>query len=272
MFDKRSLLYNWHIVVENGKQPKTALGNQVVSVDPGEIHPATVGDEQSTTIITCRERRAKQRGHVQALKTFSKRLTKKKKGSRRYKKLVRAKTRCKAKYRQVMRDIEHKISKAIVETALNRGANTIAYGDVRNIADGIAKGRAHNQRISQWAHGKVRDYTRYKAEAEGIKVILQNEKNTSKTCPSCGNQHKPRGRNYKCSVCGFSGHRDMVGQVNILSVFKFGEPGKIPATGSLTYRIPHNVRVMRKCRDTCQVAIPVAQTNGMAAKQLSLFA
>lgn len=255
VYDKRGRKYNWHIVHETGKQAKSAPGNNIVSVDPGEIHPAVVGDADSATVLTCRERRAKQRGHAKTLKTFSKRLAKKKKGSRRYKKLVRAKTRCKAKHRRVMRDIEHKISHAIVAEAVARGADTIAYGDVRDIADGIDKGKKHNQHMSQWHHGKVRDYTTYKAEAEGIKVVLQGEKYTSQTCPSCGNKHKPRGRTYKCPVCGFSGHRDVVGQVNILSAYKFGAPGKIPVAGTPTYRIPHNVRVMRKCVDTRQALV-----------------
>lgn len=253
VYDKRGRRYNWHIVHETGKQPKTPPGDNIVSVDPGEIHPAVVGDEQSATVITCRERRAKQRGHAKALKAFSKALARKKKGSRRYKKLVRAKVRCKAKHRRVMRDIEHKVSKAIVQEAVARCASTIAYGDVRDIADGIDKGKKHNQHTSQWAHGKVRDYVEYKAQAEGIKVVLQSEKYTSQTCPSCGNKHKPKGRVYRCRTCGFSGHRDRVGQVNILSAYKFGEPGKIPVKGSPTYRIPHHVRVMRKWADTPQV-------------------
>src|SRR5262249_6271055 len=39
VYDKRSQRYTWHIVIENGKQPKSALGTNVVSVDLGEIHP-----------------------------------------------------------------------------------------------------------------------------------------------------------------------------------------------------------------------------------------
>jgi hypothetical protein len=45
-----------------------------------------------------------------------------------------------------------------------------------------------------------------------------------------------------------------IGQVNILSAYKFGEPGKTPARNEIRYRIPCNVRVIRKCRDTGQMA------------------
>ena len=156
---------------------------QTRSVSIGEIHPAVVGDEHSATIITARERSSVQSGHAKNLAVFSKQLAGKKKGSRRYKKLLRAKARCKGKYDLVMRDLEHKISHAIVAEAVERKASTIVYGDVRAIADGIDKGAVHNQRTSQWNHGKVRAYVEYKAQAEGIAVVLQDEHYTSKTCP-----------------------------------------------------------------------------------------
>lgn len=252
VFERKSRCYTWHIVLENGRQAKIAQGTNTVSVDPGEIHPAVIGDRQSATVITCRERRAIQRGHAKNLKSFSKALARKKKGSRGCRKLVRAKTRCKAKYALVMRDIEHKISHALVDEAVNRQANTIIYGDIRDIADGIGKGKAHNQRISQWNHGKVRAYVAYKAQAEGIRLLLQDEHYTSQTCPHCGHRHKPRGRVYTCGQCGFSGPRDVVGQINILSASLHGAPGKIPAPTHVKYRIPHNVRILRKCQGTGQ--------------------
>lgn len=258
VYDKRARRYNWHVVVENGIEPKPAPGENTVSVDPGEIHPAVVGDENSATVITCRERRSVQCGHARNLASFSKALARKKKGSRRYKKLVRARTRCKAKYARVVRDLEHKISRAIVDEAVSRAASTIVYGDIRDIADGIDKGKVHNQRTSQWSHGKVRACVEYKAQAEGIAVVLQDEHYTSKTCPNCGNRHKPKGRIYTCPACRFQSHRDVVGQVNILSAYKFGAPGKIQAPSEIKYRIPQNVRVMRKCRDTGQAVMPVA--------------
>jgi len=256
VFDKKSRRYNWHIVAENGTQripeAKPAPGSNVISVDPGEIHPAVVGDEQSATVITCRERRAEQRGHAKRLAKFAAKLAGKRKHSRRWKRVVAAKSRCKAKYDRVMRDIEHKVSRAIVEEAVVRGADSVAYGDVRNIANGIDKGKVHNQRTSQWNHGKVRAFVEYKAQAEGIAVVLQDEHYTSKTCPNCGSRHKPKGRTYCCPSCGFRGHRDVVGQINILSVYKFGVPGKIPAPTEIKYREPYSIRSTRKCLDTGQ--------------------
>lgn len=252
VFNKKSRHYTWHVVAENGTAPQPAPGTNTVSVDPGEIHPAVIGDTESATVITCRERRARQRGHAKNLKAFSVALARKKKGSRQYTKLVRSRSRCRAKYDGVMRDLEHKISHQVVEEAVERKAQAIVYGDIRDIAEGIDKGAAHNQRMSQWNHGKVRAFVEYKAEAEGIKVVLQNERHTSQTCPQCGHRHKPRGRTYVCPACRFQAHRDVVGQVNILSAYLHGEPGKLPAPTTVKYRRAHKVCLRRKCRDTGQ--------------------
>jgi putative transposase len=259
VFDKRAGRHTWHIVVENGKQPQPAPGGNVVSVDLGEIHPAVVGDEHQATIITCRKRRHESQGHAKRLGQIHRAIARKRKDSRRHRRLVRAKARMKAKHQRVIRDMEHKISRAVVETAVDQKAATIVLGDVRDVADGVKCGAPHNQRMSRWNHGKIREYVQYKAEAVGIAVQLEDEAYTSQTCPHCGRRHKPKGRRYRCPACGFQAHRDVVGQVNILSVFRHGEPGKIPAPTIVKHRIPHNLRVMRRCRDTGQERMPVAR-------------
>jgi putative transposase len=259
VYDKRGSRYTWHIVVENGRQPKPAPGNNVVSVDLGEVHPAVVGDEQEAVIITCRQRRAEPQGHARRLANINRALSRKKRGSKRYRRLIRAKVRMRAKHERVMRDMEHKISRAVVDVAVERRAGTIVIGDVRDAADGVDLGAATNQKISGWDHGKVRQYVAYKAGAEGIAVELEDEAYTSQTCPSCSRRHKPKGRQYGCPACGFQAHRDVVGQINILSVFRHGEPGKVPAPAVVKYRIPHDVRVMRRCRGTGQALAPVAR-------------
>lgn len=259
VYDKVARRYNWHIAHENGRQPKPSPGPNVVSVDLGEVHPAVVGDEHEAIVVTCHERRAASQGHAHRLANIDRALSRKQKGSKRYRRLNLAEDRMKAKHARVMRDMEHKIGRAIVDTAVEREAGTIVIGDVRDAADGVNLGKATNQKISRWNHGKIRQYVEYKAEAEGIAVELADEAYTSQTCPSCSHRHKPRGRRYRCPACGLQAHRDAVGQINILSRFKHGEPGKIPAPAVVEYRIPHNLRVMRRCRDTGRALAPVAR-------------
>ena len=253
VYDKKTHRYTWHVVVENGKQPALAPGTNVVSVDLGEIHPAVVGDAEEATIVGCRERRATSQGHAKRLASLTAAIARTHKGSRRRKTLLRTKARLKAKHKRVIRDLEHKVSRTIVEVAVASQAEAIVLGDVRDVADGVNLGRQSNQKISQWNHGRIRTYVAYKAQAEGIRLVLQDEHYTSQTCPQCGHQHKPRGRVYTCGQCGFSGHRDVVGQINILSAYTYGEPGKLPAPLVVKYRMPHNLRLMRRRRDTGQM-------------------
>jgi putative transposase len=259
VYDKRGRCYVWHIVVENGQQPRQPQGQNTVSVDLGEVHPAVVGDEQEATLILCRERRHEAQGHAKRLATMSRAMSRKQKGSKRYTRLVRAKSRMKAKHERIIRDIEHKVSRAIVDVAVERKANTIAIGDLRDMADGVALVKQTNQKISGWSHGKVRKLVEYKAQAEGIAVVLIDEHYTSQTCPHrlpdgtvCGHRHKPRGRVFRCPSCGFQSHRDVVGQINNLSVFKHGVPGKLPVPTSIKHRLPYDIRFKRSCLDTGQ--------------------
>lgn len=69
----------------------------------------------------------------------------------------------------------------------------------------------------------------------GIKASDGNERGSSSTCPECGHRHKPRSRNWKCPKCKFTGHRDVVGAVNIHHI-GFGK--KIVMPTRITYLRP----------------------------------
>src|SRR5262249_15755451 len=154
-----------HVVVEHGRAPKVVPGTNTVSVDLGEIHPAVVGDADEATIIGCRARRAASQGQAKRLASLTAAVARTRQGSRRDKRLRRTKARLKAKYKRVMRDLEHKVSRAIVDVAVELRASIIVLGDVRDVADGVKLGRQSNQKISQWNHGKIRTYVAYKAQA-----------------------------------------------------------------------------------------------------------
>ena len=86
------------------------------------------------------------------------------------------------------------------------------------------------------------------ARSEGITVELVDEHNTSKTCPRCRRQHKPRGRVYRCPnpACGLVAHRDVVGAVNILSRKVHGELAKIAPLPLAVTKYRHPAWVSRQ--------------------------
>ena len=234
VWDRAAQHYSWHVVVEDGVQPLPAPGTTTAAVDLGEIHPAALTDGRETVIITCRALRASQQYTAKRLSAIRAKQDRKHKGSRSWKRLQRRKTRFLAKQKRRARDLEHKISHAVVTWAGERQVQTLVIGDVRNVADGKRMHTKSQQKIGLWSHGRQRRYITYKAAALGIAVSLVDEAYTSQTCPGtlpdgtgCLHCYKPKGRVYRCPACGFTAHRDAVGCANLLSQHFTGEPGHV---------------------------------------------
>ena len=112
-------------------------------------------------VISCRALRSLNQYTNKRLAVLSHKQAAKVKGSRGWRRLQRRK-----------RDMEHKISREVVDWAVERQAGTIVIGDVRDVADGKRLNRKSQQKVGNWSHGKQRQYITYKAAAEGIEVAL----------------------------------------------------------------------------------------------------
>ena len=233
--DRAARHHTWHLVVEDGTEPAPAPpGDQTAAVDLGEIHPAALTDGQETVIISCRALRANAQYTAKRLSQLRAKLARKHKGSRSWRRLQRRKSRFLAKQKRRARDMEHKISHAVVNWAMERQVSTLVIGDVRDVADGKRLNTKAQQKIGLWSHGRQRSFITYKAAAAGIAVTLVEEAYTRQTCPgllpdgtSCLQCYKPKGRVYRCPACGFTAHRDGVGCANLLSQHYTGEPGHV---------------------------------------------
>jgi putative transposase len=260
VWDRAGCHYHWHVTLEDGSEPVPTSGTNVVAVDLGEIHPAALADGKEAIVISARRLRATRQYTAKRLSELQEQQSKKQRGSRRWKQLQRRKHRFLAHQKKRTRDIEHKVSRAVMDYAVERQAGTLAIGDVRYVADGKRMAAKSQQEISLWSHGKIRQFLTYKAQATGIDVVLVDEHHTSKTCPRCGRRYKPTGRVYRCPnvVCGLVAHRDIVGAVNILSRYRHGELAKIlpPPLDATKYRHPSWVSRpgKRSPLDTGQVA------------------
>ncbi|RHZ87106.1 hypothetical protein Glove_40g20 [Diversispora epigaea] len=68
------------------------------------------------------------------------------------------------------------------------------------------------RRMLTWSHYSFRQRLKHKAEEIGMKMIIQNEAYTSKTCSACGNIQNIGGRKvYKCKGCNVVMDRDVNG-------------------------------------------------------------
>jgi putative transposase len=267
VWDRAARHYTWHVVVEDGATPALPLpGDHVAAVDLGEIHPAALTDGQETVILSCRALRANAQYTAKRLSELRAKQAHKRKGSRAMRRLQRRKNRFLAKQKRRARDLEHKISRAVVKWAKERQVSTLVIGDVRDVADGKRLQTKSQQKIGLWSHGRQRSYITYKAAVEGIAVMLVEEAYTSQTCPGtlpdgtgCMQCYKPKGRVYRCPACGFTAHRDGVGCANLLSQHYTGEPGHVKPPPE-KYRYPY---VGKRSRlDTADLArIPTVGKN-----------
>jgi putative transposase len=262
VWDRVSHHYAWHLVIEDGKVPEPPPGPAVAAVDLGEIHPAAVTDGKETVIISCRALRSNAQYTQKRVSEIRAKQDRLQKGSRRWRKLQRRKNRFRAEQRRRAHDLEHKVTRAVVNWAKERGVGKLVVGDVRNVADGKHLNTKSQQKVGVWSHGRQRAYLEYKAVAAGITVTLESEAYTSQTCPQCQQCYKPKGRVYRCPACGFTAHRDGVGCANILSQHYTGEPGHVLPPKE-TYRHPFLVG-KRSRLDTAELAWVQTGTVGRA--------
>jgi len=69
--------------------------------------------------------------------------------------------------------------------------------------------------MAQWEYGRDIDYLTHKSKQV------------------CRQKHKPSGRNWVCQRCGFRGHRDLVGSVN-MHFDAFGVHLKFPRSADVS--------------------------------------
>ncbi len=256
VWDKAARRYNWHLVTDDGQPNAEPPGCRVMAGDMGEIHPITLTDGNTATVISARALRSvrqftnKRLADIQAVQSH------RNKNSRQWKRLQRRKNRFLAQQARRVRDIEHKVSHAVVNMAVEQRVGELALGDVRDVAQGKRLNTESQQKVSSWSHGQLRRYITYKAEAAGIAVALVDEHYTSQTCPNCGKRNKPKGRLYRCPTCGFAAHRDAVGAANLLSRRQHGVLGRVMPPQETKYRHPFCDRKTgkRSRLDTAQVA------------------
>ncbi|AHD04960.1 transposase [Paenibacillus larvae subsp. larvae DSM 25430] len=115
-----------------------------------------------------------------------------------------------------MKDQNHKISRQIVDTAIQEGASIIKLERLENIRKTARTSRKNAKNLHSWTFYQLQQFISYKANLVGIKIVEVNPAYTSQTCPACGEKNKAKDRWYECS-CGFNAHRDRVGAINIMN-------------------------------------------------------
>jgi putative transposase len=96
------------------------------------------------------------------------------------KQLTKKEKRLFMKRNRKIKDIMHKLSKAIVQYAKTRNIDTIIIGHNNGWKQSANMGRINNQNFVQIPFNTLINQIKYKAEETGIQVIIQDEEHTSK--------------------------------------------------------------------------------------------
>ncbi|NPV25873.1 MAG: IS200/IS605 family element transposase accessory protein TnpB [Firmicutes bacterium] len=119
--------------------------------------------------------------------------------------------------RRWMRYINHCISKRIIEIAKAEG-KAIALENLLGIRERVKGSKKFNRMMSGWNFRELASFIEYKAALAEVPVIYVDPKETSKTCPRCGNvshyNRKTQGW-FRCTKCGYQSDADRVGALNI---------------------------------------------------------
>jgi putative transposase len=237
--------YELHIVVPAVPETQATIpSNSAVqaAVDLGEIHQAAVTTSTgSGLIVTGRGMRSLKRQHNKLLGRLARLQSRCQRGSKRWRRLQYTRTRETGKHERRVRDLRHKGTRKVVDCCCEAGVHTLYVGDPHGVRT-HNKGRYHNQRMAQWEYGQDKRYLHEKCARVGIVCFSGSERGTSSRCPRCDWRKKPTGRNWICRRCGFVGHRDIVGSMN-MHPLAFGSRISYPT--SLTYRRPGPVRDRR---------------------------
>ncbi|AEM75017.1 RNA-guided endonuclease InsQ/TnpB family protein [Caldicellulosiruptor acetigenus] len=206
--------YYLHAVVEV-EEREIEKGKGVLAVDRGVIHPMVCFDGRNILIYNGGVLNSKLRYRNKKIADIQQKLSLCQKGSKRFRKLEKAKRKVLRKLGNQIRDVLEKYTSHLIGYCVKNGIGTIVLGDLKGIRNGANHGKVVNQKVHQWMFKKVAKRIEDKAKFAGIDVVYVNENGTSQVCPVCDSKNKSENRNYECRNCEFKYHRDGVGAINI---------------------------------------------------------
>ena len=106
-----------------------------------------------------------------------------------------------------MKHINHKMSKEIVQEAIEQKAGVIVLEDLTNIRKRIKAGKRMRTRLHRWGFRQLQLFVQYKAEAKGLSVLYVNPAYSSQTCSICDCPGVRERHLFKC-LCGNQQHAD----------------------------------------------------------------
>jgi putative transposase len=119
--------------------------------------------------------------------------------------------------KRFMRHTNHGISKALVKKAAE-SRKALALEDLTGIRARTTVRREQRYERHSWAFSQLRQFVAYKAAWAGVRLVLVDPRNTSRTCSACGHCEKANRQSqasFHCQRCGMQMNADYNAAINI---------------------------------------------------------
>lgn len=218
-----------NLVIEFEQKEVSLNEKKIMSIDLGVKRTATCFDGERVITLSGKKLRGLVHYRNKISAETQTKLSKKEKGSKRYKKIQRAKRKKVDRLLNMQADILHKQVNFIVDYAINKKIGKIVIGDCSSIHNKTNLGKVNNQQVQQNPEQKLKRYIEEKFSGISGQVEIIPEAYTTKTCPCCGKLNHPKNRRYSCmnKECNYQFDRDGVGSINIYQKASSIEHGRI---------------------------------------------
>lgn len=125
----------------------------------------------------------------------------------------RRKYRGRKKCGNFMRDLDHKLSRGIVNYCLGNNCG-VALEQLKGVRPKKSKGKKLNGLLHSWSFFRLQTFIQYKAKLVGVPVVFVDPSFTSQACSRCGEIGNRKEKTFKCS-CGHVDHADANAAFNI---------------------------------------------------------
>jgi IS605 OrfB family transposase len=189
----------------DAEEPAAGDFADVLGIDLGIVSLAVDSDGDVYSGVAVEQKR---RSHTHRRRNLQKKGTKA--AQRKLRRLA-------GKQARFQKDTNHRIAKRVVHKA-QVTSRAIAVEDLTGMRERTTVSRRQRARHANWSFFQLRQFIAYKARRAGVTVIAVDPRNTSCTCPACGNVARSNRRTqalFSCIACGYSAPADYNAAQNI---------------------------------------------------------
>nr|DAQ55476.1 MAG TPA: endonuclease [Caudoviricetes sp.] len=180
------------------KDPISPLG-----IDLGIRHLAVLSNKEIINENTIKQKRLKYQKLISSLQSND---------SRNAKRKLR---KISGKMRRYTKQINHVISKHIVQIAIDNHYSSIVMEQLTHIKNTIRYKKSQNDIYHKWSFAEIQKFIKYKCEYADKLFFLVDPKYTSQNCHVCGTKGKRNRDKFICTTCGKTFHADINAAINI---------------------------------------------------------